>query len=87
MKNDFQSLREQYGREPKQPLHLPRLIAPCDQCKRDTATKVLFMRAGLGNACAVCGRLRRGKPYLSNTEFNKLKLEAAKGKINEAHTV
>jgi len=45
------------------------------------------MQAGLGNACAVCGRFRRGKPYLSNTEFNKLRLEAAKGKIHEAHTV
>jgi hypothetical protein len=57
--------------ERKPPHHLPDLIAACDQCKADTPSKVLFMPAGFGNACAVCGRLRRGKPYLSKIEFNQ----------------
>jgi len=61
------------------PLHLPDLIAPCAQCKQSTPTKVLLMRQGYGNACAICGRLRRGKPYLSKQTFNTLKPNAAKG--------
>jgi len=75
MKN-FQKLHEQYGTEQKKPLYLPSLIAPCDQCERDTGTKILFMRQGLGNACAICGRLRRGKPYLSKAEFKTLRPES-----------
>ena len=71
----------------KQPLNLPGMIAPCDQCDRDTPTKILFMRAGLGNACAVCGRLRRGKPYLSQVEFQTLKPDAAKGGTHEAEAL
>lgn len=65
-------------------VQLPSLIAPCDQCERDTPTKVIFMRQGFGNACAVCGRLRRGKPYLSKHDLNSLKpSETAKGGGND----
>ena len=72
-------LKKKYGNTPKEPLHLASLIAPCAHCEHDTATKVLFMKAGLGNACAKCGQLRRGKPYLSKHEFNTLKPSVAKG--------
>lgn len=71
----------------KKAVDLPSMIVPCDQCDRDTPTKILFMRAGLGNACAVCGRLRRGKPYLSKVEFQTLKPDAAKGGTHEAEAL
>ncbi len=61
------------------PVQLPDFVQPCDQCERGTPTKIMFMRQGLGNACACCGCLRRGKPYLSKGEFNTLKPSAAKG--------
>jgi hypothetical protein len=79
--NNFTSLKKQLGTVPKQPLHLSDWKQPCDHCERDTGTTIKFMRAGYGNACAVCGRLRRGKPYLSKAEFNTLKPDAAKGGI------
>jgi len=47
------------------PVELPHWKQPCEQCKADTPTKVLFMNAGLGTACAVCGRLRPFRPYIS----------------------
>lgn len=47
------------------PVELPNWKQPCEQCKADTPTKVVFMKAGLGNACAVCGRLRPFLPYIS----------------------
>ena len=84
--NDFQSLKKKYGVTPKPPLHLPFLVRPCDQCERNTETKILFMKAGLGNACANCGRLRRSTPYLSKTTFNALKLQIAKGDNNGPST-
>jgi hypothetical protein len=71
----------------KKTLSLPSMIAFCEQCDRNTPTKILFMRAGYGNACAACGRLRRGKPYLSKAEFQTLKPDAAKGGTNEAEAV
>ena len=85
--SDFERLKKKYGTNPKEPLHLPKVIAPCDQCERDTPTKVLFMRQGLGNSCACCGRLRRGKPYLSKVEFNALRPDAAKGGNNGSTTL
>ena len=75
----FSELKQQHHTPPKEPLPLPSLVADCDQCERQTGTKVLFMKAGLGNACTECGRLRRGKPYLSQQEFNALKPSTAKG--------
>jgi hypothetical protein len=51
------------------PLEFPRWLQPCEQCGQKTASKVLSMQAGLGNACAVCGRLRRGRPYLSKADL------------------
>lgn len=81
--SDFKHLKEKYGTSPKEPLHIFSLIAPCDQCERKTETQVKFMKAGYGNACAICGRLRRGKPYLSKAEFNALKPDAAQGGIDE----
>jgi len=78
--SDFYTLKKQFGNDPKEPIHLPSLIAPCDQCGRDTGTTIKFMRAGYGNACVACGRLRRGKPYLSGVEFKTLKPnDSAKG--------
>lgn len=77
--SDFDTLKKQFGCEPKVSAQLSNLFAPCDQCERDTPTKILFMQTGLGNACGVCGRLRRGKPYLSKAEFQTLKPDAAKG--------
>ena len=82
----FTELKIRYHTPPKEPLYLPSLVADCDQCKRPTGTKVLFMRAGLGNACDQCGRLRRGKPYLSQHEFSALKPNAAKGGQYGKHT-
>lgn len=81
--SSFAQLKEQYGTTPKAALQIPNLTAPCDQCQRDTPTKILFMRQGYGNACAVCGRLRRGKPYLSKHEFNTLKPDGANGGNDE----
>lgn len=74
---DCTRIKKQSGQEP--PVHLPNLFAPCDQCLRDTPTKILFMKAGLGNACAGCGRLRRGTPYISQNKFNSIKLLAKGG--------
>ena len=47
------------------PVEQPNWKQPCEQCKANTPTKVLFMKAALGNACAVCGRFCRGRPYIS----------------------
>jgi len=82
--SDFYTLKKQFGTEPKVPAQISNLIAPCDQCERDTPTKILFMRQGLGNACSSCGKLRRGKPYLSKVEFKSLKPSVAKGGQHEA---
>jgi len=59
------------------PVELPHWKQPCEQCKADTPTKVLFMKAGLGNACAVCGRLRPFRPYIKKAD-----IAAAQGNIN-----
>jgi hypothetical protein len=80
----FDQLKTEFGATPKEPLHLSHLQADCDQCARPTSTKILFMNQGLGNACALCGRLRRGKPYLSKPEFETLKPDAADGGTNDA---
>ncbi len=86
--SDFQKLKKQFGTEPKETLHLPNFVQPCDHCEKDTGTKIKFMKAGYGNACACCGRLRRGKPYLSKAEFKTLKPnDAAKGGCDEAEAV
>ncbi len=85
--SDFDHLKTQFETAPKAPLQLSCLMAPCDQCGHQTGTKILFMQAGYGNACAVCGRLRRGKPYLSKAEFNALKPAEAKGETDEAEAV
>lgn len=85
MSDAFNKLKEKYGVQPKEPLYLPDLFAQCDHCERSTPTKVLFMRQGLGNACAVCGRFRRGKPYLSKVEFEALKPSEANGGTDEKH--
>lgn len=75
--------KKKYGVAPRDPLQLPSLIATCDQCERDTPTKILFMKAGLGNACSVCGRLRRGKPYLSKADFENQMSNSVKGGKHE----
>ena len=51
------------------PVELPNWKQPCEQCKANTPTKVLFMKAGLGNACAVCGRLRPFRPYIKKADL------------------
>jgi len=51
------------------PVDFPQWLQPCEQCGQDTASKVLSMKAGHGNACANCGRLRRGRPYLSKADL------------------
>lgn len=70
----------------KAPLYLPDLQAPCDQCDSLTGTKILFMRAGLGNACSRCGRFRKGKPYLSKDEFKALEPNMVKGDMHVYET-
>ncbi len=86
--SDFEHLKKQFGTDPKPPADFPYLLAYCDQCERETPTKILFMKAGLGNACASCGRLRRGKPYLSKVEFKTLKPNlSAKGGEHEAESL
>lgn len=82
--NDFATLKARFSTVPKEPLQVPDFIQPCDQCERATGTKVFFMRQGYGNACALCGRLRRGKPYLSKREFKTLKPKRAHGGRHEA---
>jgi hypothetical protein len=72
-----------FKRRHKAPLDLADWHQPCDQCQKDTPTQVFFMQAGYGNACAVCGKLRSGKPYLSKVEFNALKPNGAKGDHHE----
>lgn len=79
----FDQLKTVYDTDPKPPLHLPDWEQPCDQCERTTPTAIKFMKAGLGNACGICGRLRRSKPYLSKSELQTLKPTVAKGEINE----
>lgn len=81
------SLNIKFGSDITPPLQLPDWKQPCDHCEKDTGTKIKFMLAGLGNACAVCGRLRRGKPYLSKAEFKALKPEPAQGGIDEAEAL
>ena len=83
----FAALKKKYGVAPREPLQLPDLSAPCDQCERDTPTKILFMRAGYGNACAACGRLRRGKPYLSRADFETQMRNSVKGGTHEAEAL
>ena len=85
--SNFADLKNKFGTTPKEPIHLPAVMVSCDQCERDTPTKVLFMRQGLGNACAVCGRFRRGKPYLSKCEFNALKPDSAQGGNDETEAL
>lgn len=64
-------------------LNLPGIRSHCHQCNKQTGTKLLFMKAGIGNSCADCGALRRlpdAKPYLSNSDYEKLKRDlCAKG--------
>lgn len=62
----------------KEPLELPDFKADCHRCEKETGTKVLYMSHALANACIECGCFRRGKPYLSKTEYFKLKPDAAK---------
>jgi len=83
----FDQLKTAYHTDPKPPLHLPDWEQPCDQCERETGTSIKVMRAGIGNACLECGRLRRGKPYLSKHEFQSLTPTAAKGERDEAKTL
>ena len=85
MNSAFNKLKEKHGVQAREPFHLPDLHASCDHCERETGTKVFFMKAGLGNACCICGRLRRGKPYLSRTDFESLKRKhCAQGETNGA---
>lgn len=81
--SDFYALKKQFDCEPEPPAHFPDLFAPCVQCAKNTPTKILFMHQGLGNACACCGCLRPGKPYISKCDFNALKPDAAKGGADE----
>jgi len=60
------------------PLEFPHWLQPCEQCDADTTSKILYMQAGLGNACAICGKLRRGRPYISKADLAAL---AATGTI------
>jgi hypothetical protein len=60
------------------PIDFPLWLQPCEQCGQETASKVLDIKAGLGNTCAICGRLRRGKPYLSKVDL----AAAAQGTLN-----
>jgi len=78
----FDQLKKKFGDKPKEPLHLPDLIAPCDHCERNTKTKVLFMRQGLGNACDICGRLRREKPHLSQAELHAQRPDKKYGNLS-----
>lgn len=70
----------------KEPIHIPNLQVRCEQCDQVTGTKILFMKAGLGNSCAVCGKFRKGKPYLSQRELIALEPNMAKGKVHDEHT-
>jgi hypothetical protein len=57
----------------------PEILAHCHQCGEQTGTAFKFMPAGIGNACAVCGSFRKGKPYISKAEFKNLMPSVAEG--------
>ena len=67
-------------------MKLPGLRENCRKCRKQTGTTILFMPAGIGNACADCGALRKlpdAKPYLRSTDYEQLKRDyCAEGKNN-----
>ncbi len=67
------------------PEEFPDFIAYCTRCGTNTMSAVQFRKNdALGNACAVCGTLRKGLPFISNEKYKSLKAQKAKGGQNEA---
>ena len=53
----------------------------CHCCGRETSTVFLALRSGhIGNACAECRALRKGKPYMKRTEVEQAKADAHRGR-------
>lgn len=65
----------------------PQIKRLCHQCGCITSTVFKIMPAGIGNACADCGCFRKGRPYISKTQFYQLMPEAAEGRSHEAETL
>lgn len=73
------------GAEIRLPLLLPNLKAYCQNCDAITGTKILFMRTGLGNACAQCRQFRKGKRFISKAEFAELTKRPARESAEVNH--
>ena len=53
----------------------------CHKCGRDTPTDFLPLSSGhIGNACDECHALRKGKPYVPRTEYDKIRTDAHQGR-------
>jgi len=61
----------------------PHVRHECHQCEQETGTVFKPTKAGIGNACERCGAFRKGKPYVSKSEFESLTLHTANGGIYE----
>ena len=60
----------------------PQVRHHCHQCEQETGTVYKPTKAGIGNACDRCGAFRKGKPYVSKSEFNALTPDGAEGGHN-----
>jgi hypothetical protein len=61
----------------------PEMKRHCHQCNKTTGTVFKIMPAGVANACSECGCFRKGRPYISQEQFNQLMPDAAKGGHHE----
>jgi len=67
------------------PQHIPapQVRHECHHCEQETGTVYRPTKAGMGNACERCGSFRKGKPYVSKSEFKTLTLATANGGHDE----
>ena len=48
-------------------------VAFCHRCQRETPTVYISLSSGhIGNCCAVCHATRKGRPFISRTEYAEL---------------
>jgi hypothetical protein len=48
------------------------LMAFCHRCQKTTATVFLELSSGhIGNCCRICRATRKGKPFVSRTEYEQ----------------
>jgi hypothetical protein len=57
----------------------------CHRCGRTTETTYLLLSSGhVGNACAECRALRKGRPYVSKSEYEK-STDADRPRVHHDH--